>query len=80
MKRLKSISLEYASSSKRTLGMGELHLDIIVDRLRREFKVDVNQGQPHVMAARKNPMLTSAYFGKSWVLGNDFVIVDNRDA
>ena len=28
--------------------MGELHLDIIVDRLRREFKVDVNQGQPQV--------------------------------
>lgn len=29
-------------------GMGELHLDIIVDRLRREFKVEVNQGQPRV--------------------------------
>ncbi|MFV0564229.1 MAG: elongation factor G [Flavobacteriaceae bacterium] len=29
-------------------GMGELHLDIIVDRLRREFKVEVNQGQPQV--------------------------------
>ena len=29
-------------------GMGELHLDIIVDRLRREFKVDVNQGAPQV--------------------------------
>lgn len=29
-------------------GMGELHLDIIVDRLRREFKVDVNVGQPQV--------------------------------
>lgn len=29
-------------------GMGELHLDIIMDRLRREFKVDVNQGQPQV--------------------------------
>ena len=29
-------------------GMGELHLDIILDRLRREFKVDVNQGQPEV--------------------------------
>merc|ERR1712065_6466 len=27
---------------------GELHLDIIVDRLKREFKVDVNQGQPQV--------------------------------
>ena len=29
-------------------GMGELHLDILVDRLRREFKIDVNQGAPQV--------------------------------
>jgi elongation factor G len=29
-------------------GMGELHLDIIVDRLRREFKVDANVGKPQV--------------------------------
>ena len=29
-------------------GMGELHLDIIVDRLRREFGVEINQGAPHV--------------------------------
>lgn len=29
-------------------GMGELHLDIILDRLRREFKVDCNQGAPQV--------------------------------
>jgi elongation factor G len=29
-------------------GMGELHLEIIVDRLRREFKVEANQGQPQV--------------------------------
>ena len=29
-------------------GMGELHLDIIVDRLRREFKVDANVGDPQV--------------------------------
>ena len=29
-------------------GMGELHLDIIVDRLRREFNVDINQGAPMV--------------------------------
>ncbi len=29
-------------------GMGELHLDIIVDRMKREFKVDANVGQPQV--------------------------------
>ncbi|MEN8125660.1 MAG: elongation factor G [Bacteroidota bacterium] len=29
-------------------GMGELHLEILVDRLKREFKVEVNQGQPQV--------------------------------
>ena len=29
-------------------GMGELHLEIIIDRLKREFKVDVNQGAPQV--------------------------------
>ncbi len=29
-------------------GMGELHLEIIIDRLRREFKVEVNQGAPQV--------------------------------
>ena len=29
-------------------GMGELHLEIIIDRMRREFKVEVNQGAPQV--------------------------------
>jgi len=38
-------------------GMGELHLDIMVDRMRREFKVDVNVGQPQV--AYKETIKTS---------------------
>ena len=29
-------------------GMGELHLDILIDRLKREFKVEINQGAPQV--------------------------------
>ena len=29
-------------------GMGELHLDIIVDRMKREFKVEANVGAPQV--------------------------------
>ena len=29
-------------------GMGELHLDILVDRLKREFKVEANIGAPQV--------------------------------
>jgi elongation factor G len=39
-------------------GMGELHLEIIVDRLRREFKVECNQGAPQV--AFKESINTSA--------------------
>jgi elongation factor G len=38
-------------------GMGELHLEIIVDRLKREFKVEVNQGAPQV--AYKEAITTS---------------------
>jgi len=39
-------------------GMGELHLDIIVDRLRREFGVDINQGAPQV---NYKESITTAY-------------------
>ena len=39
-------------------GMGELHLDIIVDRLRREFGVDINQGAPQV---NYKESITSSY-------------------
>ena len=33
-------------------GMGELHLDIIIDRLKREFKVECNQGRPQKLSRR----------------------------
>lgn len=35
-------------------GMGELHLEIIIDRLKREFKVEINQGRPQVSYKRSN--------------------------
>jgi len=41
-------------------GMGELHLEILIDRLKREFKVECNQGVPQV--AYKEAITTSAEF------------------
>ncbi|GFR74495.1 elongation factor G [Elysia marginata] len=42
------VKTDEASGQTIISGMGELHLDIIMDRLRREFKVEVSQGQPQV--------------------------------
>ena len=42
------VKTDEASGQTVISGMGELHLDIIIDRLKREFKVEVNQGQPQV--------------------------------
>ena len=39
------VKTDQASGQTIISGMGELHLDIIVDRLKREFKVEVNQGE-----------------------------------
>ena len=38
-------------------GMGELHLDIIVDRLLREFNVEANVGAPQVAYRKPSPRL-----------------------
>ena len=42
------VSTDRESGQTIVKGMGELHLDIIVDRMRREFKVDANVGAPQV--------------------------------
>lgn len=42
------VSVDHESGQTIIKGMGELHLDIIVDRMKREFKVDANIGAPQV--------------------------------
>jgi elongation factor G len=42
------VSVDHESGQTIIKGMGELHLDIIVDRMRREFKVEANVGMPQV--------------------------------
>ena len=43
-----TVRTDEASGQTIISGMGELHLDIIVDRLKREFKAEVNEGEPMV--------------------------------
>jgi elongation factor G len=56
-----SFRVRYDEETGQTLisGMGELHLEIIVDRLKREFKVDANVGRPQV--AYKETITTTAH-------------------
>ena len=42
------VSTDHESGQTIIKGMGELHLDIIVDRMKREFKVEANVGAPQV--------------------------------
>jgi elongation factor G len=42
------VSIDHETGQTIIAGMGELHLEIIVDRLRREFKVEANVGKPQV--------------------------------
>jgi elongation factor G len=42
------VGVDHESGQTVIKGMGELHLEILVDRMRREFKVDANVGQPQV--------------------------------
>ncbi|KZE75315.1 elongation factor G [Myroides marinus] len=43
-----TVKTDQASGQTVISGMGELHLDVLIDRMRREFKVEVNQGEPQV--------------------------------
>ena len=43
-----NVSVDHESGQTIMRGMGELHLDILVDRMKREFKVEANIGQPQV--------------------------------
>ncbi|HYG41101.1 MAG TPA: elongation factor G [Cytophagales bacterium] len=42
------VSTDHETGQTILRGMGELHLEIIIDRLKREFKVEINQGAPQV--------------------------------
>ena len=42
------VSVDHESGQTILKGMGELHLDILIDRMKREFKVEANIGQPQV--------------------------------
>ena len=50
LKKIRRLQLRLTKQTGQTVisGMGELHLDIIIDRLKREFKVECNQGKPQV--------------------------------
>ncbi|MGV8915591.1 MAG: elongation factor G [Kaistella sp.] len=54
------VKTDEASGQTIISGMGELHLDILVDRMRREFKVEVNQGEPQV-EYKENLTMTAAH-------------------
>jgi elongation factor G len=43
-----TVKTDEASGQTVISGMGELHLDVLIDRMKREFKVEVNQGEPQV--------------------------------
>lgn len=49
------VSVDHESGQTIIKGMGELHLEIIVDRMKREFKVDANIGAPRSPIARPSP-------------------------
>ena len=67
------VRTDEASGQTIISGMGELHLDIIVDRLKREFKVEVNEGQPQVeykeaITDRKSTRLNSSHITNSYAV------------
>ena len=68
-----TVRSDEASGQTIISGMGELHLDVIVDRLKREFKVEVNQGQPQV---EYKEAITAAADHRE-VIKNNLVVVES---
>jgi len=74
------VSSDLESGQTIIKGMGELHLDIIVDRMRREFKVDANIGAPQV--AYRETITKAGQFARVEILfepgepGEGFVFVN----
>jgi hypothetical protein len=60
--RLPACSREEETNQTVIEGMGELHLEIIVDRLRREWKVECDVGAPQVGAGLPSTLLCSCFY------------------
>ncbi|GFZ81826.1 elongation factor G [Rickettsiales bacterium] len=56
------VTVDQESSQTVLKGMGELHLEIIIDRLKREFKVDANIGKPQVAYRETITKQTQIYY------------------
>ena len=73
-----TVKVDEESGQTLISGMGELHLDIIIDRLKREFGVECNQGRPQVSykeSISKTVQLREEYKKQTGGKGHDACIV-----
>ncbi len=79
------VSTDQESSQTRIAGMGELHLEVIVDRMMREFKVQANVGRPQVSyreAIRKDARAEGRFVrqtGGKGQYGHAVIIIEPRE-